>query len=42
MSDKKKQCIENVVMAFIIIYVIILMLILNYYSWDILKNMFSY
>ncbi len=42
MSDKKKQCIENVVMVFIIIYVIVLMLILNYYSWDILKNMFSY
>lgn len=42
MSDKKKTCIKNVVMVFIIIYVIVLMLILNYYSWDILKNMFSY
>lgn len=42
MSDKKKTMYKNVVMVFIIIYVIVLMLILSYYSWDILKNMFSY
>lgn len=38
MSDKRKQCIENILVVSCIVIAIVVMLVLGYYALDMLKN----
>lgn len=38
MSDIKKQCIEKILVISCIVFSILVILVLSYYSWDMINN----